>query len=395
MDTISIISCFNEKILIENLLILNQKKLTDLVIEIFKNDFKDIDSDDLTLEFVKEYMDKQNFINWELFLRLLNLKTIFQYEYYNSRLRYPEKRFVNSLLYIFHYLINQNYSCNHKLIIFLLKLPEKMIYWNFYSGPFNTTILNVLFSSDDIFESNNMVLDLLVSNSSIKNELWGHIDEFYSTSVGAIFLIKCKNNLMIKQIFDQDKIKINQELKLSDVVVYPIDCLIYSSNVECIKYLLDLEVILDNENIYVQLSHCESVEVFRALDNYNFNLLKKNFNGNLLLDVFNIRSEDVLKYFIEKEYVELYKQIFYNAVLNNYTEILEIFFTNNLIEYEKITSVVTSLRLFFGGNYGYAKNMFINILNSIYTNVYNGIELYYVKTHENLENNYENYEKNN
>jgi len=377
MDTINIINNFNEKILMENLLISNQKKLTELIIDIFQNDFKNIPIEDLTLEFVKEHLNKQNFINWELFLRLLNLKTTFKYEYYNSKKHYPETRNVNSLLYIFYYLVNQNYSCNHKLIVFLLKLPEQLVQWDIFDKSFETTILNVLFDSDDIFELDNQILNLLISNSSIDNKLWGHIDELYSTSVGASFLIKCKNSQMIKQIFDQGKIEINQKLILSNEKVSPIDCLVYSGNFECIKYLLELKANLNTDNIYNQLSHCDNVEIFKLFDTYNFDLMKKNNDGNLLFDTLYIRSEDVLEYFIEKKYLELYEQIFFSAVFNNHTKILKIFFTNNLIEDEKITSIMTSLRLFLYGNYNYAGKMFINTFKLIYSNVYNGMELYY------------------
>lgn len=194
--------------------------------------------------------------------------------------------------------MNQSYSCNHKLIIFLLKLPEQFIQWDIFDKLFETTILNVLFNSDDIFELDNQVLNLLISNSSIDNKLWGHIDELYSTSVGASFLTKCKNSQMIKQIFDQGKIVINQKLILSNEKVSPIDCLVHSGNFECIEYLLKLGANLNTENIYNQLSHCDSVEIFKLFDTYNFDLMKKNNNGNLLFDTLYIRSEDVLEYFI-------------------------------------------------------------------------------------------------
>jgi len=122
-----------------------------------------------------------------------------------------------------------------------------------------------------------------------------------------------------------------------------------------------LGVNLNNESIYTQLSICDCVEVFKLLDNYDFNLLKKDDMGNLLLNVFTIRSEEVLGYFMEKKYTELYEQIFYNAVLNNYLGILKVFFTNNLVKNEIINSIDVGLRLFLWGNFGYSKNILCNL----------------------------------
>jgi hypothetical protein len=77
MDTINIINNFDQNILMENILILNQQKLLDLIFRVFEEDFKDKTNEELTLEYVQYYFDKLTFINWNLMIRLLNLKTTF------------------------------------------------------------------------------------------------------------------------------------------------------------------------------------------------------------------------------------------------------------------------------------------------------------------------------
>ena len=52
MDTINIINNFDQNVLMENILILNQSKLLDLVIKVFEEDFKEITISDLSLDYL-------------------------------------------------------------------------------------------------------------------------------------------------------------------------------------------------------------------------------------------------------------------------------------------------------------------------------------------------------
>ena len=62
METINIINNFDSKIIMENMLITNQSKLLDLIIEIFE--FGDLSNKDIILDkqIVSEYLNKQKFI---------------------------------------------------------------------------------------------------------------------------------------------------------------------------------------------------------------------------------------------------------------------------------------------------------------------------------------------
>ena len=441
METISIINSFNEKYLMENLLILNQEKIINLVIDIFENDFKDIDSDNLTLEFVKEHMNKQNFINWELFLRLLNLKTTVKFFSWNCSNNLSGKTLLlNSLTYIFYYYLEKKQTCNQKIIKFLLKLPNDYICWN----ASNLLIFNKLFMFADIFNTNNFVLDLVIKHPAFDTELWTYIDTEHESCAVRHFLLNCKNNSTIKEIFNQGKIGIDEKIIYNNCIFSPIIFLISSKNIECIKYLLDLNVNLDNDIIYIYLNTCDCIDIFTLLDEYNFDLMKKDANGKLLFNVNNITSEVLMKYFITKGYVELYEQIFYktllyeyfdvlkildeynfdlmkkdlngkllsniininseflmeyfitqkyvelyeqifnNALLYNHKKILDKYFTNNLIDLDKISSIQTIIKLVNKCYFTYAKTIMIKYFILSYTNIYDNIKYYYIDSYEHL-----------
>jgi hypothetical protein len=77
METINIINNFDQNILMENVLILNQKKLLELVFNVFEEDFADKTIGELTVSYVQSHLNQLKFINWDLMIRLLNLKTTF------------------------------------------------------------------------------------------------------------------------------------------------------------------------------------------------------------------------------------------------------------------------------------------------------------------------------
>lgn len=86
MDTINIINNFDQKILMGNILVLNQKKLLDMIIEIFESDETNLTNK--SVQEIIEFMDTLKIINWEMFLDLLNLNTNFFYREHQTKSLY-------------------------------------------------------------------------------------------------------------------------------------------------------------------------------------------------------------------------------------------------------------------------------------------------------------------
>ena len=378
MDTINIINNVDEKIIKTNLLLLNQKKLTELVIDIFEKDFADIDDNILTVEYVAEYMNKQNFINWELFLTLLNLKTTIQFEIYSSFIT-KDERTCNSLMYIFYYFIIEKENKNNKLIKFLLKLPTELICWNVYSKPYNSSILNILFDKNFI-KLDNEIIELLINNSSFNN-LWTHTNNIYNyCPLGHLLLYK-KNIHQTIKLFTQKIIDLNEKIMWKNNMCPPILFFIYNENIEAIQNLIDLKVNLNDNQIYLQLGTCNNIEIFKMLENNGFDLIKKNDDNELIFKIFNIESIEIMKYFIDKGYVELYDQILLNSIKNNYEIIVDKFIKENLLDLKQLSNINPELIF----RYPYLKilmNLFYNTFSNMYLNIYNGMEYYYVKEKE-------------
>lgn len=124
MDTINIINNFDQKILMENILMLNQKKLLDMLIEMFENDT--IGLSNKTVHETIDFFNTQKIINWDLFKELINLDSSFYHQYRKTKSLYylVEKKSIN-------------------LLKFLIKLDNGIVNWN--SKLFNDES-NILFS---------------------------------------------------------------------------------------------------------------------------------------------------------------------------------------------------------------------------------------------------------
>lgn len=145
IDSISVINNTNQNILMENILIMNQKKLLDLCIQNFDIIEKKSENN-LTVDYVATQFDKLNFINWDLFLKLINLNTSFKDHYKGCKIQ------TKSLFYI------ADKNC-YKLLTFLLKLRDNEIAWeNAISPKFN--IFHRIMSSR-INQSDDLVIGIL------------------------------------------------------------------------------------------------------------------------------------------------------------------------------------------------------------------------------------------
>jgi hypothetical protein len=126
MDTINIINNFDQKILMGNILVLNQKKLLDGMIEMFETNKTEFSNK--SIQEIIEFIDTQKIINWELFVELINLDTNFFYHGHMT----------NSLCYLVE-------RKSIMLLSFLLKLDKGVIRWNMRLTNSKSNILHFIF----------------------------------------------------------------------------------------------------------------------------------------------------------------------------------------------------------------------------------------------------------
>ena len=76
METINIINNLDQKIIMENMLMTNQHKLLNLIKKIFESEYLEINK--MSLDDIIKHINLQKFINFELFIDLINLESEFQ-----------------------------------------------------------------------------------------------------------------------------------------------------------------------------------------------------------------------------------------------------------------------------------------------------------------------------
>lgn len=218
MDTINIINNFDQKVLMENLLMLNQKKLLDLVIKVFKEDFKEKTLDDLSIEYVKNYFNGLNFINWELFIRLLNLKSTFIHEE-KINIILNSSEIINYHYHSLYYLIREHKST--KLIEFLLELPKELIDWNVKTILTNSNILITFFSSPEIFTNLNLI-NKIIKSDLFDLKMW--VEKNNNNLTALDHLIYFFSEEIIINFIELKKIKLNEnqlkKIKSEKIILY-------------------------------------------------------------------------------------------------------------------------------------------------------------------------------
>jgi hypothetical protein len=272
METINIINNFDQNILMENILILNQKKLLDMVINVFEKDFADKSDDGLTIYYVKEYFNSLNFINWELFIRLLNLKTTFAFggDYYLKN--------VCSIVYLIGKIGSENKST--KIIEFLLKLPRGTVNWDIKIDATGTNVLRLLLCFKKFYE-NSALINMFFDSDLFDKQMWRE-KNFYCEAPVDIIVNNCSEELIIRAI----------ELGIIEV----------SSNI-----------------------------------------------------IGAIKSEKIILHLMEKQNITLNNDIFYLAVENNWTQIIEYYFSHGFIDWNILNGPYVVFWLLCYFHYKYAQ----------------------------------------
>lgn len=365
MDTINIINNFDQNILMENILIMNQYKLTDLVINVFKDDFKNKSINELTIEYVKEYFNQLKFINWDMFIRLLNLKCVFENNFFGQ---------TNSLDYIIRFSIMNKFT---KMIEFLLGLPSNTINW------YNRYGINMIYYilSNKLFYSNENIIKMILNNDLINLEFWYKIIK--SKTALANFL-SFGTEEQILNIIRKFNFEINKSFISNGEETSIIECIIKRN------FYNTLESIFENSSELNYDINMRKRIILNACETNNLDiiklLIKKEFdfsdcfyeNKNSLL---KIKSEEVLMYLILNCNLVLSNDIFYMAVSNNWVGIIQYYFYSKSIDWNELNYVCVIPILLSNKHFNLTKKVIANSIFTFYYNLNYGLEKYYIDPH--------------
>ena len=386
MDTINIINNFDQNVLMENILILNQSKLLDLVIKVFEEDFKEITISDLSLDYMRNYFNKLNFINWDLFIRLVNLLTEIPKCNYNYC----------SLFYLLSQIADSpntstNTNTSTKLIEFLLSLPKGIINWKVKTNISKSSTL-IWFLHYEKFYSNNNIINLILESDLFDLNDWEYKNK--SDIFPAYYLLKYYSEEIVIKAFEKKIIDINQSIIIKlDNKLYnsrPVIHVIKRKLIKALDYLISNGVQLDfnidqvstNDIQYpkVSISACftNNLEIIKILvekGGINFNTTLP--NGSTPSHFIN--TEIILLYMWEKKYITLDNILFLRAVKFNWVQILDVFFSLNLIKWNELECCMwVCWYLVSNGHFQYTKTVLTKCSSLFVDNLKNGLEFHYL-----------------
>lgn len=318
METINIINNFDSKIIKENILITNQNKLLDLIIKIFESgSINDI----VGKKNVKEYFDKQKFINWELFLNLINLDSTFY--------SYKTKTTTNSLNYIIksksvklmEFLLNltiENYKIeNYKIENYENEFMEEKINWT--NVFFN--IIKQMYSNDQIM---NKLIDLVLIASQYK--------ELLNKKTIHYLIIKCSETIILRLI-ENGLVKLDWEDDYCNNLLHW----------ACKRNLpLLFNLAIENKLNLNKSNRGGKTPLHLTCIKNNFQLTKLLIENNVNLQVIDLESNTPTNYAIKYGNTELVKlllnaniddpNLFYQLIKYQNNELITYLIDNNMVD---------------------------------------------------------------
>ena len=331
MDTINIINNFDQKLLMSNILVLNQKKILDTIIEMFdyhnyNSEIRELINDMIepsedseykkkSIQKIIDIIDKQKTFNWEMFVDLINLDTSFYYRGHQTKSLY--------------YLVEKQETT---LLYFLLNLDEGIIRWNIKlmgqeSNIFITMIKKLWWGKDlmrQIINSSyfiNMLkepnqqtaLYLIVSKCS-EYIIMEAVDlklldiNWKDTNSNQLIHWACKRNLM--NLFDYllvNNVGLENENKQRR---RPIHLACIKNNYPMVKSLIECGVNLEQSDTEsnkpidyaIKYGNCQLVQLFldKQLDMEN----------DLIYDVIEYQGAQTINWFLENKPTDLYESSF-------------------------------------------------------------------------------------
>lgn len=364
MDTINIINNFDLKILMENILIINQSKLLDLIIEIFESGY--LSDKKLNEEIVSEYFDKQKFIDWNLFLNLINLNT--------TSYSHKTKSKINPLSYIVK-------AKSIRLVEFLLDLTLKNyeieINW---SGVF-VDIIKQMYMSDSII---NKLIDLSLIDNKYKELLNKQI---YGNKTTLFYIVsKCSESIILRLV--------ETNLIHWDWVDDYSNGLVHWACKRNLTQLFDSTI--KNNLDLDKTNKGGKTPLHLACIKNNIGIVKLLIKENVSLEIIDLQSNSPINYAIKYGNSELVKlllyqdinldfndsEIFYQLIKYQNEEIIEDFINSNLFDINKTSWIWTTLML--GNNFLfsqiiiYSKKKLFSLIINYFTNMHKYYDGHYI-----------------
>lgn len=337
METINIVNNFDSKIIMENMLITNQSKLLDLIINEFELGY--LSNKDIVLDkqIVSEYLNKQKFINWDLFINLINLNTTC-YSQSNSKLK------TNSLNYIIssksirltEFLLDltlKNYSNEETKLV-----QEEQINW---SGVF-VNIIRRMYMNDTII---NKLIDLVLVDNQYKDLLDKKI---YKDKTTLFYLVsKCSENIILRLV--------ETNLILWDWEDDYANGLVHWACKRNLTQLLDL-VIKNNLNLD-KTNKGGKTPLHLACIKNNIEIVKLLIDNKVNIEPIDLESNAPINYAIKYGKSDLVKllldqdislgldsgELFYQLIKYQDKELVSYFIDTNLVDINKTSWIWTTI----------------------------------------------------
>ena len=328
MDTINIINNSDQKLLMGNILVMNQKKLLDTIIGMSETDGSELQEllyDIMEFEYLKgseqpnksiqkiiDFIDKQKILNWEMFVDLINLDTSFYYQGHQTKSLY--------------YLIEKQQT---HLLYFLLSLDEGIIRWDIKLKGQKSNIFIIMIKklwwAEDLMRqiiNSKYFLNVLKNPDQQKHTLlyWmvSKCSEFIIMEAISLGLLNlnwedtnsnqlvhwaCKRNF--SNLFDYlilngvDLECTNKNLRR------PIHLACIKNNIHIVKLLVENDVDLEKSDVYSKkpidyaIRYSSSELVHMILDK------QVEMEPNLFYDVLNYQDSGIINWFLSNKSVDL------------------------------------------------------------------------------------------
>lgn len=420
METINIINDFEQNILMENILIMNQEKLLEMIFDIFYDDFNDKTSEELTIEYVKAYFSKLKYINWELFVRLMNMTNKI-YKNIQGIHGNIQRIYSNS----FEYIISLCKLNSHlKILDFLLKIPKNIINWDNMIG--KDIYIGYEIISYPLFYSNEDIISNFLKLSLHDINFWYEAIDYnydYKIPINCLFQFSSENLLL--ELIKDNKFDLTKPFILNDKdtcsftsenifpiiienVKYnsstPLEILIKRNFVKILEYLSENKYkINDRYELKIKIidSACKSnnIKIIKILTNSQFNI-DFNFSSYYGYDsILKIKSEEIMIYLIKNNNLILSDKIFYHAILNNWETIINYYIDTESIDWDKLNYPWVIINLSFRNKFYYSLYVLANGLANFRSNLHKEMDKYYLDPYgfenENNENDEDENEENN
>lgn len=364
MNTFNIIEKFDPNILMENIIIMNQNKILSTVFDNFNKDFNNIPVHDINIETFSISLDKSKIINWEYFIRLLNIKTHFYAKEY--------ERNCNSIQYLILLSIS---SKNCKLVEFLLKLPKNIIDWD--------SNIYMIVSNKQFYSTN--IINILLYDNFVDNEFW-YQSSNNKTPIGYLFSLW--NEFELFELVKYNKFNINIQFMSNGTMTNIINKLIQRKFIKILEYIFEnysIDLDLDAKNTIVYNSCVvNSFEIIKLLikKGFNFDFIIKNKKGEKI-PVYEIKSETIFTYIMTNSKIKFNNKLFYLIICKNWSTSINEYMNSELIDWEdwdfKWSWVIA--KLISNEHYYMALVVMSKNLKIICSNIHESLEICYLNPH--------------